>query len=90
MIEITTEVVFQKFQKLYHFGDKLLETEVYETPDKTISYNPILAIHMLFSPYWGVSMDEYDDPHDCLVNGQKNLLGYALIKAREKIRSNRD
>lgn len=35
-------------------------------------------------------MDEFDDPHDCLVNGQKNLLGYALMKARERIRANRD
>lgn len=35
-------------------------------------------------------MDEFDDPHDCLVHGQKNLLGYALMKAREKIKSNRE
>ena len=35
-------------------------------------------------------MDEFDDPHDCLCNGQKNLLGYALMKAREKIKSNRE
>jgi hypothetical protein len=55
--------------KLKHFGDKLLETQVFEMPDKTKSYDPILTIHLLFSPYWGVSMDEYDDPHDCLFNG---------------------
>jgi hypothetical protein len=65
--------------KLKSFGDKLIETEVFEMPDKTKSYDPILTIHLLFSPYWGVSMDEYDDPHDCLFNGQQNLLGYALM-----------
>jgi len=40
---------------------------------------------MLFDPFWGISFDEFDDPEDCLSNGQKNLLGYALMQARTKI-----
>jgi predicted NAD-dependent protein-ADP-ribosyltransferase YbiA (DUF1768 family) len=50
-----------------------------ETGDK------ILSIHMLFDPFWGISFDEFDDPEDCLSNGQKNLLGYALMQARAQI-----
>ena len=43
----------------------------------------------MFDSLWGMSFDEYDDDNegvvDCFKDGQKNILGYALMKARYKI-----
>ena len=81
VVQIAYEVTFQKFDKIEYLKDSLMETN-----------DSFLVVSIMFDNLWGVSFDEYDDDEDgaraCIFEAkQKNLLGYALMRTRHKIRN---
>ena len=75
--EIAFQVVFQKFSKIEEFRDFLLKTK-----------NDIIVEASPYDKIWGVGLPIKYVTYDITKWKGKNILGYALMEAREAIRNN--